>query len=296
MTDLEILNKLLDDVHALTYEKKDDLNIVKGRASMIIRTIFGEKCPYIYKLDRITFWPLIYFGNNNDDFGYYFQIGVKQFSELINLTIEDLQLKELRKNQENTSPRLLNLPITKKIKEINVFVASPSDVQKERQIILEKLETHFRRQKYEELTGTRIIVNGWEELPSQTGKPQDIINKSLVNNAHIIIAVIRHKLGTPVIDKTTNTQRSLSGTVEEITFAIQRQQVNELPLGMIYFYKEPPSTNQPEIENEYKQVEEFRNYIQNEMLFKYYTNEEDLLDLICKDLSDNINNKINRLV
>jgi hypothetical protein len=297
MTDVEILNKLLNDVKELTFEKKDNLNAVRGRASMIIRKLFGEKSPYLNKLNKIAFWPILYFGDYDDN-GDSFRSGVRQFFDLVELLIEDLQMNELREMKNEIISFEKTLPVLKKIKEINVFIASPSDANVERQIILDKLETQFRRQKFEEISGGRIIVNGWEELPSQVGLPQDIINQELVQSSHIIIAIIKHKLGTPIYDRISNEKRSISGTVEELMFAIKRQQVNELPIGMIYFYKDRPTTDKienPQVENEYSEVEKFKEYIQDEMIFKYYSNVDELLQLICKDLSDNIRNKINKI-
>jgi hypothetical protein len=123
---------------------------------------------------------------------------------------------------------------------IKVVIASPSDVIIERGFLLNSLETKFRREKFEDLCHTRIIVEGWEHLPSQTGYAQDIINSELIRKAHIVIAVFRHKIGSPTINNNTGQTRSPSGTAEELLYAIKKNRNNNKPIGMAYFYGKPP--------------------------------------------------------
>ncbi len=83
--------------------------------------------------------------------------------------------------------------------------------------------------------------------PSQTGYGQDIINSDLVNQANIILAVFKHKLGTPTINPNNLQKRSDSGTAEELLSAIRNKKLENEPLGMAYFYYEAPVISLPQL-------------------------------------------------
>lgn len=194
--------------------------------------------------------------------------------------------------EKQPSEVVINRKTIKK-KEIHILIASPSDADVERDLLMNKLETKFRRDNYEKLCGRRIIVHGWEELASQPGYAQDIINNLLLKKVDIVIAVFKHKLGTPTINPTTKRARALSGTVEELLFALDND-VNNLPLGMAYFFSKAPnpSFDSPDLNkllDEWKRLTSFKESIKEKILYKPYTDGEDLLDTVCKDLEKNIN-------
>ena len=176
---------------------------------------------------------------------------------------------------------------------ISVFIASPSDVGTERELLLNSLETKFRRDNFENQCGYRIIIHSWEELPSQVGYGQDLINDLLLKKADIIVAVFKHKLGTPIQDQSTNIQRSVSGTAEELLYAINKTSNPNAPLGMAYFYSEAPTMSFESMDfdktlNEWKRLKEFKESIKGKILYKQYKSSEDLLDKVCRDLCQNI--------
>lgn len=105
---------------------------------------------------------------------------------------------------------------------------------------MNSLETKFRREEFESQCGKRIIVRGWEELSSQSGYGQDIINEQVLKNVDIVLAVFKHKLGTPTVDPITSIKREESGTAEELLFAINNASTISPPLGMAYFFCEAP--------------------------------------------------------
>ncbi len=164
---------------------------------------------------------------------------------------------------------------------------------RERELLLDKLETKFRRDHYEERCGARIIVEGWESIASQTGYAQDIINSDLVSKSNIILAVFRHKLGSPTIDIKTGKDRSPSGTAEELLYAIRNKLLTNPPLGMAYFYANAPVLSLDSVDFEktktnWERLKEFREEIKNEILYKTYKHEEEILEITCKDICDNI--------
>lgn len=96
--------------------------------------------------------------------------------------------------------------------EFQVVVASPSDVFEIRKSIFDVL--HELNRAFEG-QGVAIRALGWEEYaaPGVDSEAQVLINKQILKEYDILVAVFSAKLGTP-------TATSRSGTVEEIEHAI----------------------------------------------------------------------------
>ena len=75
---------------------------------------------------------------------------------------------------EKTKPNSVLKRKSKNTDGIRVVIASPGDTNAERKLLLDSLEVKFRRDNHESHCGFRIMVNGWEDLASQPGYPQDI--------------------------------------------------------------------------------------------------------------------------
>src|SRR5579871_1904897 len=103
--------------------------------------------------------------------------------------------------------RLLHMPRETRCYE--VLIASPGDVQAERQIIVECIDdwnaAHSRS------SSVILQPRRWEldVYPELGDRPQEIINKQIVDTADIVLGVFWHRIGTP-------TGQAESGTVEEI--------------------------------------------------------------------------------
>lgn len=180
----------------------------------------------------------------------------------------------------------------KKMETINVLIASPGDTAAERAYLIDKLERKFRTEGHEELCGKRLIIHAWEDVASQGGYGQDIINYKLLKNVDIVLAVFKHKLGTPTIDN-NGTPRADSGTAEELLYALDNNGNHSFPLGMAYFHERPPvvqldSRDKEKIETEWERLKTFRAKIQSKVLYKSYDSKNDLLNKVCIDLSQNI--------
>lgn len=179
---------------------------------------------------------------------------------------------------------------------ISIVIASPGDTQTERQLLLSTLERRFRTDNHEEHCGYRIMVNGWEDLASQNGYPQDVINKTLIENADFVIAVFKYKLGSPTYDQGTGSQRAESGTAEELLQALDNSNT-ENPIGMAYFLSTAPvisldAPNFQVIVYEWKRLNQFKEKISSKLIYKPYTEPNELLNIILKDLEQNIKNYI----
>jgi hypothetical protein len=180
----------------------------------------------------------------------------------------------------------------KKTGEIHVVIASPSDTQDERERLLNELERKFRINGYEKQCNNRVIVHGWEELASQAGNPQDVINAQLIRESDIVIAIIKHKLGTPTVNTETGEQRAESGTVEELMSCIDNNSINS-SFGMLYFYADAPapSFRAPDynsVKENWDKVEAFKEKIKHKMLWREYVNIETLLDMVARDIVVNV--------
>jgi len=175
---------------------------------------------------------------------------------------------------------------------IQVVIASPSDTDIERSLLINSLEVRFRRENHEKHCGFRIIVNSWEDLASQPGYPQDIINEKIIDESDFVVAVFKHKLGTPTKDIKSGIIRAISGTAEELLQTLDINKNNH-PIGMAYLFSKAPvvSLDNPDkekIETEWNRLSKFKEEIKEKMIYKPYTNEDELITMVLNDLEKNI--------
>lgn len=175
---------------------------------------------------------------------------------------------------------------------INIVIASPGDTVVERKLLLDSLERKFRVDGHEKHCSIRIMVNGWEDLASQPGYAQNVINKKIIETSDFIIAVFKHKLGTPTKDLKTGKKRAESGTSEELLQALDTSKKSH-PIGMAYFFSTAPiisldSPDKEKVEVEWARLTEFKKSIQDKVIYKPYTEPSDLLSIVLKDLEKNI--------
>ncbi|RAW01560.1 hypothetical protein [Pseudochryseolinea flava] len=170
---------------------------------------------------------------------------------------------------------------------IRVVIVSPSDVSRERELLLNNLETKFRRDLFEEISDARIIVEGWESIPPQAGYGQDVINKLLIEQADIVVAVFKHKLGTPTKDQISGAERAPSGTAEEVLYSLEMSQRRKMVV-MVYYCSFPPDLSDVPKNAEWLRLEEFKKSIKDRVLYKLYDDEKFFLDIVCKDICKNI--------
>jgi hypothetical protein len=137
---------------------------------------------------------------------------------------------------------------------INVMIASPSDVEQERQaareLIHEWNDTNAQDQRIV------LLPMGWEShsSPKMGDRPQAIINSQVLNQCDLLVAIFWTRLGTA-------TGEAASGTVEEIT-----KHVAAGKTAMVYFSNAPvapASINQAQ----YDAVVAFRKQCSQQGLF-----------------------------
>ena len=144
-----------------------------------------------------------------------------------------------------------------KAEVLNVFIASPFDVQSRRDEI-ESAIFQWNKEHAKDLQ-TILLPRRWESdvAPGYNAiDAQQVINQNLLNNCDLLIGVFWTKLGTP----TTNFP---SGTLEEIeTFHAQGKDV------MVYFVDDDVPTTTDF--NEFQKVQDFKtSFREKHLAFKY---------------------------
>ena len=142
---------------------------------------------------------------------------------------------------------------------LRVMIASPGDVTEERKAITE--EIHRWNDANASARKLVLLPVKWEthSTPQHGDSPQAIINRQLLSEADIVIAIFGTRIGTP-------TEEYVSGTVEEI-----KKHVAAGKIAKIYFSDVPvsPSSVNPE---QYALVREFRKECESTGLYATFNN------------------------
>ena len=172
------------------------------------------------------------------------------------------------------------------MEKFTVFVASPADVKKERDlleaVIKEVNLTHGVPLGYE-LELWRYEENAF---PS-TGKPQDVINR-IAKPYQLFIGIMWKRFGTPTL-------LAGSGTEEEYNKAYEAWQNNKVIDIMFYFCKKPVAPGSLEEIDQLGKVFKFKEALNNKSFIWDYNNPKDFEEKIrkhlCLKMSEVIKNK-----
>jgi len=159
-----------------------------------------------------------------------------------------------------------------------VMIASPGDVQKEREIARELIfgwnSIHSENKHY------LLFPLGWEwdAYPMMGDHPQGILNKELLEKSDLLLGIFWTKLGTP-------TDEYPSGSVEEI----ERHIAANKPV-MLYFSEakiKPDDLDQ----EQYSRLQEFKKSCKKRGLYYSFENANDFKEKFTKHLQMAINNE-----
>jgi hypothetical protein len=159
----------------------------------------------------------------------------------------------------------------------NVMIASPGDVQKERNIIREVVhEWNSVHSTYRRIV---LLPVGWEthSTPLMGDRPQEIINAQVLRDSDLLIAVFWTRLGTP-------TGKAVSGTVEEIDEHIRAGKP-----ALIYFSSTPVRPESVD-EDQYRLLKEFKEECKNRGLVETYDSPAEFNDKLYHHLCLTLNN------
>jgi hypothetical protein len=157
-----------------------------------------------------------------------------------------------------------------------VFIASPSDVPKERDIVRTVLNrwNEINTEKYQIV----LYPVGWDthSTPEIGDHPQKIINKRILKDCDLLIGVFWTRFGTP-------TEEYDSGTEEEIEEHIKTEKPT-----MLYFSSQPVVPGSYD-QKQFKKVQDFKEKCKSRGIYEQYSSIEEFQ----RKLTDHIQMKIN---
>lgn len=152
---------------------------------------------------------------------------------------------------------------------INIFLASPSDLIEERKLVQEIIEE--LNESYAEINEFSYNLICWETkaVPSFGEEPQKIINQQLINDndIDILIVLFWHRVGS-------QTSTHISGTIEEIEEIITKSKINDYNTSvLIYFKNESPKQLSEINPKQLSDLIEYKEKLQKTSLYCEFNNQ-----------------------
>jgi hypothetical protein len=161
------------------------------------------------------------------------------------------------------------------LNEIRLFVASPSDCQRERDIV--RSIAAELNEVFCPSFSIRLVPVGWESIAPSLGSPQDVIDGA-IGPYDILVGAMWLRFGTPTADG------SGSGTEHEFNNAYELWTRTGRPHVLFYFNDAPPEHMRDLDISQYQQVCAFREKLHNIALVKHYEGSKDFELLLRLDL------------
>jgi hypothetical protein len=157
-----------------------------------------------------------------------------------------------------------------------IFIASPTDVAAERDIVREAISAWNRLN-----TGSRGVVLrdiGWETdaTPDYSKPGQEVINSELVDKCDFLIGIFWTRLGSP-------THNAESGTIDEINTAIKQGKK-----CVVYFSDKEVKPSDVDQE-QYQQLLEYKERIKSESYFGSFSDDAEFKKQVSRHINDVIN-------
>jgi hypothetical protein len=156
------------------------------------------------------------------------------------------------------------------------MIASPGDVFEARDVARDVI--HEWNYVNSMSANAVLMPVGWEthSSPELSGRPQEIINKRLLENCDLLVGIFWTRLGTP-------TGESASGTVEEIQHHVRAGKP-----AMVYFSTAPVAPQSLE-QDQFNALMEFKAWCQNEGLVETFENIVDFRQKFSRHLQIALN-------
>jgi hypothetical protein len=148
---------------------------------------------------------------------------------------------------------------------IEIMIASPTDVVRERQIVRDVIAqwnaAHSRRE------GVCLMPVGWEThaAPELSGPAQELINERVLKHADLLVGIFWTRVGSP-------TGKSISGSIEEIEKHLEAGK----PV-MLYFSTAPVVLSNLDHE-QLTELEKFKDWAKGQGLIETYEDATDFAD------------------
>ncbi len=162
-----------------------------------------------------------------------------------------------------------------KVDMIEVMIASPSDVAAERQIVRDVI--HEWNAIHAKDRGIVLMPVGWEShsSPAMGERPQEIINKQILKDCDLLVAVFWTKFGSP-------TGKAGSGTAEEIDEHIAAGKP-----ALIYFSSDPVVADSID-QYQYQKLKSFEKEKMNQGLVVKYNTKTEFRELFSRQLAQTV--------
>jgi hypothetical protein len=156
-----------------------------------------------------------------------------------------------------------------------VFIASPSDVVRERAVVSDVIH-HWNTAHSADLESVLLPVK-WEThaSPRMGDRPQALINKQVVHESDILVGIFRTRLGTP-------TGEAESGTVEEI------KEFRKKGKPVLLYFSSAPILPVNATSKQFTKLNRFKKECLREGLVSYYKSIGDLRDQLQRHLLSTI--------
>jgi hypothetical protein len=165
---------------------------------------------------------------------------------------------------------------------LRVFLSSPGDLAKEREIFKSVVEEINRILSGSEV---RLELLMWETntVPSIGKDPQSIINEQIGDDYDIFVGVMWTRFGT-------STPRAGSGTEEEFNRAYERLISNPTQSRILFYFKDAPPVSLSSIDpQQFEKVYNFKEHLKAKGLLGIYQSTDDFAGLVRPHLLHHIN-------
>ena len=163
-------------------------------------------------------------------------------------------------------------------RQITIFeclIASPSDVEDERNELVD-LINHWNAHIGRGLN-VRVEAAAWEirSVPEMGDRPQEIINRQIVDDCDLGIGIFHAKLGTP-------TGEAASGSVEEI------QQLIDTDRPVMVYFSNKPIPQDMLNDDQFERLQSFKRDLQDRGLLADFETVADLREQVTLHLTSTI--------
>ena len=144
---------------------------------------------------------------------------------------------------------------------LEVFIASPMDVDAERKVMKDVIDEFNQISHYN--IHLDLLMYETDTYPAIGSDPQDVINSQIGDSYDIFIGIMWGRFGSP-------TPRASSGTEEEFNRAVSRRKVSSENIQVMFYFKEEGiSPSDIDIE-QFTKVQKFKTSISKEQGVLYY--------------------------
>lgn len=153
----------------------------------------------------------------------------------------------------------------------DLLISCPGDVEECVNLIKEKVD-NFNR-SYGRNNSILVQTRYWKEdsFPESGGKPQDLLNKQIVDDSDFAVVIFWTRFGTP-------TENYGSGVEEEV-----EKMLNSNKQVFLYFLDKPTPPSCFDIES-YSKIQKFRECYKDSGIYKIVNSEKNFADSFREDL------------